>query len=124
MKLILILALLTACSDDKTTDTSEADLTIETGDTGIEEEPCEISVRANGIPVENLADPSVGDEWYLIMYCDEVILLGAAVLQIHPTHLATVDPEDPILTFVAAGDGEIRYQVGNRQAHLPVTIEE
>ena len=124
MNFILALALLAACNDNKSTATSEAGLILEPADTGIEEEPCEISVRANGIPVEDLANPSVGDDWYLIMYCDEVILLGAAVLQIFPTHLATVDPEDPILTFVATGEGEIRYQLGNRQAHIPVTIEE
>jgi len=124
MKLLLALAFLSACDENKSTDTAEAELTISPGDTGTEEQPCEITVRANGIPVEDLANPSIGDDWYLIMYCDEVILMGPAVLQIFPTHLATVDPEDPILTFVATGDGEIRYQLGNRQAHIPVTIEE
>ena len=123
MKLIVALAFFTACDQNKSMDTSDPELTIESGDTGTEQ-PCQISVRANGIPVEDLANPTVGDDWYLIMYCDETILMGPAVLQINPTHLATVDSEDPILTFVATGEGEIRYQLGNRQAHIPVTIEE
>ncbi len=124
MKLILGIALLAACNSDKSTDTADAELNIEATDTGTDDPPCEISVRANGIPVEDLANPSVGDDWYLIMYCDDTILMGPAVLQIHPTHLATVDPENPILTFVETGDGEIRYQLGNRQSRIPVTIEE
>ena len=123
MKLILALAFFAACDQNKSIDTSDPELSIGPGDTGTEE-PCQISVRANGIPVADLANPTVGDDWYLIMYCDETILMGPAVLQINPTHLATVDSEDPILTFVAAGEGEIRYQLGNRQAHIPVTIEE
>jgi len=124
MKLLFALILLTACGDTKSTDTAEPELNLEGKDTGEEEQPCAISVRANGIPVGDLANPSIGDDWYLVMYCDETILMGPAVLQIQPTHLATVDSEDPILTFVAAGDGEILYQLGNRQAHIPVTIEE
>lgn len=124
MKLFLALAFFAACDENKSTDTADSVLSIESGDTGAEEQPCQISVRANGIPVADLANPTVGDDWYLIMYCDETILMGPSVLQINPTHLATVDSEAPILTFVASGEGEIRYQLGNRQAHIPVTIEE
>ncbi len=70
MKHFLALAFFAACDENKSTDTADSVLSIESGDTGAEEQPCQISVRANGIPVADLADPTVGEDWYLIMYCD------------------------------------------------------
>ena len=124
MLLIFCLCLASCSSDDKSADTSDP-LSMGRDDTAVEEdEPCVLSVRVDATLVDDLPDPVVGDSWYLLMYSDETLLLGASVLRIEPSHLGTLDDEDPIITFAAAGDGEIRYQVGNRQVNTPVTIRE
>jgi hypothetical protein len=123
MTRFLLTLLLAGCVYDKPMDTSEAELNL--GDSPEEEsEDCELSVRVDAVPVAELPNPSVGDSWTLIMYCDEVILMGPAVLRIYPADLATLDVSFPTFTFVKAGSGEIQYQMGSRRVDIPVTIEE
>ena len=111
------------CADSTTADTSDATLNIDEPDSE-NAEACETSVRVNAVPVEELPNPRVGDSWTLIMYCDDTVLMGPAVLRIDPTDLATLDSATPTLTFIKAGAGEIEYQLGNRRVAIPVTIEE
>jgi len=123
MTRFLLALLLGGCAPDKSMDTSEAELNL--GDSPKEEsEDCELSVRVDAVPVAELANPLVGDTWTMIMYCDEVILMGPAVLRIYPADLATLDASSPTFTFVKAGTGEIQYQMGSRRVDIPVTIEE
>ncbi len=123
MNRILLVLLTFGCGGQKTGDTADASINI--GDRPEEEtEDCEVSVKVDAIPVEELANPVVGDSWTLIMYCDETILMGPAVLRIYPADLATLDASMPTLTFVKAGSGEIQYQLGSRRVDIPVTIEE
>ena len=111
------------CADSTTADTSDATLNID--EPGAENsEACETSVRVNAVPVEELPNPRVGDSWTLIMYCDDTVLMGPAVLRIDPSDLATLDSSSPTLTFIKAGSGEIEYQLGTRRVAIPVTIEE
>lgn len=121
---LFFFAALTSCTPEKDpVDTSDP-LSLPQDDTAEEAEPCVLSVRVDAVPVEDLPDPVVGESWYLLMYCDETLMLGASVLRIEPSHLGTLDPEDPIITFAAAGSGNILYQVGSRQVDIPVTIQE
>jgi hypothetical protein len=123
-RLLLFLAL-SSCSPEKSAVDTSDPLSFSQDDTAEEsDEPCVLSVRVAAVPVADLPDPVVGESWYLLMYCDETLLLGASVLRIEPSHLGTLDPEDPIITFAAAGSGEIQYQVGSRQVATPVTIQE
>ena len=123
MTALLFSFLLLGCADEPATDTSDASINVGT-ETEQESEGCEVSVRVDAVPVEELPNPSVGDSWTLIMYCDETVLMGPAVLRIHPADLATLEVDTPTLTFVKAGTGEIQYQLGNRKADIPVTIED
>jgi hypothetical protein len=123
MTAIFLSFLLLGCADEPATDTSDASINVGP-ETEPETEGCEVSVRVDAVPVEELPNPSVGDSWTLIMYCDETVLMGPAVLRIHPADLATLEVSTPTLNFVKAGTGEIQYQLGNRKADIPVTIED
>ena len=121
---LFLFAALSACTPEKgSVDTSDP-LSLPQDDTAEESEPCVLSVRVDAVDVADLSDPVVGESWFLLMYYDETLMLGASVLRIDPSHLGTLDPTDPIITFVAAGSGIIHYQVGSRQVEIPVTIQE
>ena len=111
------------CADSTPVDTSEATLTVDEPDSE-SSESCAVSVRVNAVPVDELPNPRVGDSWTLIMYCDDTVLMGPAVLRIDPADLASLDSSSPTLTFIKAGSGEIQYQLGNRRAAIPVIIED
>lgn len=122
MMIALMSALLLACSTDAATDTADGDLNLDQTDSG-QPEACEVSVRVDAVPVSEMPNPTVGESWTLIMYCDETILMGPAVLRIEPADLATLDETTPTLTFIKAGMGEIQYQIGSRKVNIPVRIE-
>jgi hypothetical protein len=121
---LCLFAVLTACAPEKKSADTSDPLTLPQDEPEEESEPCVISVRVETVPVEELPNPVVGESWYLLMYCDETLMLGASVLRIEPSHLGTLDPEDPVITFAAAGSGEIQYQIGSTQVKIPVTIQE
>ena len=122
MHALLWLGLL-GCADSKPLDTSEATLTVDDTDSE-SSDACTVSVRVDAVPVDELPNPRVGDSWTLIMYCDDTVLMGPAVLRIDPADLATLDSSSPTLTFIKAGSGEIHYQLGSRRAAIPVIIED
>ena len=122
MRALFWLGLL-GCADSTPLDTSEATLTV--SESGSESsESCAVSVRVNAVPVDELPNPRVGESWTLIMYCDDTVLMGPAVLRIEPPDLASLDSSSPTLTFIKAGAGEIEYQLGNRRVAIPVIIED
>jgi hypothetical protein len=56
------------------------------------------------------AEPSVGDTWSVLLYCDDALLMGPMVIQVTPSSLATVG--EHTVTFVEAGTGTIRINSG------------
>jgi len=122
MMISLMSVLWMACATDAELDTGEPALNTDESDSG-QPDACEVSVRVDAVPVSEMPNPSVGDSWTLIMYCDETILMGPAVLRIEPADLATLADDTPTMTFIKAGTGEIQYQIGSRKADIPVTIE-
>ena len=89
-----------------------------------EEEPCTNAIWLNGRPSTEAPNPQVGDSWSVLLYCDDALQTGPAVLQIEPPDMAQIDDTNPIITFVQAGEATILLQVGNRSASADVTIEE
>ena len=117
------LLLCLACAAEK----DDLDSGGDTADTGFIELPdrpeaCDPEVRVDGTPVSELASPSPGDQWYVLMFCDDVLQMGTYVLQADPAALVSVDPAEPILTFVAAGTVDIEYRVGSDSTTFAVTI--
>lgn len=122
MMISLMSVLWMACATDAALDTGEPALNTEESDSA-QPDACEVSVRVDAVPISEMANPTVGDSWTLIMYCDETILMGPAVLRIEPADLATLADDTPTMTFIKAGQGEIQYQIGSRKVDTPVTIE-
>lgn len=118
-----LLFALSGCAESKSLDTAQEDDASD-ADGGIDETPCSINVRVDAVSVDALPDPAVGESWTLLMYCDDSLLMGPAVLSITPADLASLDPDMPTFTFLRSGEGEILYQVGNRKAEIPVTVTE
>lgn len=119
------LLLCLACSGDKDTGSDSSD----PSDTGQVERPepteqCEPEVKVDGTPVSDMPAPSAGDSWYMLLYCDGTLQVGAYVLQADPPELVTIDSEEPILTFLAAGTVELEYRMGSRTAIFEVSITE
>lgn len=105
-------------------DPEESGTPVDTGE-HIEHTPaerCTPELRVDGTPADTLADPSVGDAWYLLMYCDDVLQVGSYTLRVEPPELATIDAEAPIVTFAASGTGEVQYRMGAHQVALSVVV--
>ena len=116
-----------ACTPDEK---SEEDTGIEdTGNPDVVERPdqrpaCDPDIQVGGTPIDELGDPRVGDAWTLQMWCDDVLQIGAYVLSATPPELVSIDPEEPIVTFVAPGEVTIDYQFGRDEATFTLTIVE
>ena len=123
MNAILLAMVWAGCSTKDATDASDTSVNLGE-DTAAETRACDVSVRVDNVPIEEMGNPTVGESWTLIMYCDETVLMGPAVLRIDPADLATLDDSYPTLTFIKAGTGEIQYQLGSRRVDTTVTIEE
>lgn len=79
-------------------------------------DPCDaITLRVDGND-----PPVVGDAWTVWLYCDDALLTGTTILQFDPPDLATVT--DNNATFLAAGEGLVRMQVGSRRAERDVVV--
>jgi len=81
-------------------------------------DPCEeirLEVGGNDPPV-------VGDVWLVWLYCDEALLTGTMLLQFSPPELASV--EDNEATFLSAGTGTMRMQVGSKWQEREVVVSE
>ena len=118
-----LLLMLLACGpgDDTGMDTSPPDADVPDPKTG---EGCTHHLRVNGTPISDMGNPSVGTSWYVLLWCDNILEQGPSVLQISPPRLASVDSRDPILTFVATGNGTISMQVGTLYAENAITVED
>ena len=117
------LLLCLACSGDKDTGSDTSD----PSDTGQVERPdpvdqCDPEVKVDGTPVSEMPDPSPGDSWYVLLYCDGTLQMGTYVLQADPPELVTIDSEEPILTFKAAGSVELEYRMGSKSTTFVVNI--
>lgn len=66
--------------------------------------------------------PVVGDQWTLLLWCDEALLTGSAVIRWTPDELGTVD--EALFTFGAPVSGSITMKVGTHQASRDVTVGE
>ena len=117
------LLLCLACSGDKDTGSDTSD----PSDTRQVEQPepaeqCEPEAKVDGTPVAEMPDPSPGDSWYVLLYCDGTLQMGTYVLQADPPELVTIDSEEPILTFQAAGSVELEYRIGSKGTTFVVNI--
>jgi hypothetical protein len=122
MMLALLLTLL-ACGPGTDTgmDTGKAGVDVPDPKTG---EGCSHHLRVNGTPIEEMGNARVGESWYVLLWCDNILEQGPSVLQISPPSLARVDSSDPILTFATTGQGTISMQVGTLSAEADVTVQD
>lgn len=63
----------------------------------------------------------MGDSWTLLLWCDDILLLGAARISFDPLDFASKS-EDGVVTFAQAGDGTVTMQVGNKRQSRDVTV--
>lgn len=68
------------------------------------------------------SEPVVGDVWTVWLRCDGTTLTGAMVLQITPPTMGTFN--DNLLTFVEAGQGVLKAQVGSYVDEQDVVVGE
>jgi hypothetical protein len=108
--------LLVACNSDPTPDDSAGSDQSSGGDS--EEEPC-LTLE---LEVDGPSEPRVGDAWTLYLYCDEALLTGPMIVQATPASFATIDLNE--VTFVEAGEGSLRVQVGGFRVDQAVTVAE
>ena len=101
--LICVVLLLIGCSKD-------------VEETGVEDtDPVEDTDEPKGcgevtLDLRGPEAPIVGDEWTVLMRCDEAVLTGPMVIRFTPPDFANVDGNTVI--FTTAGTGSMRVQVG------------
>ena len=110
-----------ASPKDSATD-SESDTAVDESPTPNTTERCEPDVKVDGVLVEEMPAPRVGDSWYVRMYCNGTLQLGTYTLQVDPPDRATVDAEEPVLTFNSEGDATVTYRVGSDSATFSLTV--
>jgi hypothetical protein len=90
-------------------------------DTGPEAE-CEPNMRVNGDRLSERGDPRVGEQWTVLMWCDNAVVQGAYVLQLNPPTLGQVDEHNPVVTWMQTGEGTIFLQSGRMETQEPITV--
>jgi len=111
---------LVACGD-KSSDDREVDTADTAEDT--DEKPqgtsCdEVRIEVNGEKAPAVA--AVGDTWTVWLHCDDTLLAGVMVLSFDPVDFASIDSNEA--TFLMAGTGTMRLQVGSKWAEQEITV--
>lgn len=113
---LVSLALAVGCT--KGDDTAVVADTAPVEQTPTQSEGCEtVELRYDGPDA-----PIVGDQWTLLLWCDDALLTGSAVIRWTPDELGTVD--EALFTFGAAVSGTLTMKVGTHQASRDVTVGE
>lgn len=109
-------------------DASDTDLLHLESDTGFDDgtgvlgDCGEVTTKVNGRNVEGAADPRVGDEWIVRMFCDGALLTGANRLFFQPANVGVVSQTSTDVTFVAQGESLMTMQSGNLIYTKQITV--
>ena len=71
---------------------------------------------------EEAADPTVGDEWFVRMYCNGIVTTGITRLFFQPANVAQVQDNNTIADFIAPGDALMTMQSGNLVYTKNITV--
>jgi hypothetical protein len=82
----------------------------------------EVTTKINGRRADDALDPTVGDEWIVLMYCDGAVVTGANILQFSPPNVAHVHDINTIAEFLAPGDATMKMQAGNLVYTKNITV--
>ncbi|MFZ5482145.1 MAG: hypothetical protein ACOZNI_35620 [Myxococcota bacterium] len=93
-------------ADDTPPEETEEALTCET-----------LEVRVDGVD-----PPHVGDTWSVILACDDAVLTGTGRVSVDPPDFASID--NLRVTFLYAGEGTVKMQVGSYRAERAVEVLE
>ena len=64
--------------------------------------------------------PVVGDEWFVIMRCDNALMQGPTVIRFTPPDFANLDGKTVI--FTTAGEASMRVQVGGYRLDTDIVV--
>jgi hypothetical protein len=120
----LALSLLLACTGAESDSASDIDTAPDEDDgyTGFQCDEEDLEIDPLGLKGSSTSSPVVGDEWIVWLRCDGVTLTGPMIIQFDPLDFATLD--ENVVTFIMAGDAEMRVQVGGYQASMDLTVTE
>ncbi len=65
-------------------------------------------------------EPHVGDDWTVLLYCDDALVLGGLILRIEPPDMALVD--ENVVTWDKVGEATLSVQRGQETVEQAVTI--
>ena len=112
-RLCFVAVLLLGCGSDE--DTDEDTDTQSNVDTDEPRGCDEVSLKINGPDA-----PIVGDEWVVLMRCDEAIIQGPMVIRFTPPDFANLDGNTVI--FTTAGEASMRVQVGGYRVDMDLSV--
>lgn len=114
---MLLLTMLIACQAPATDDTAAVveDSAADPVDSGTAQDCSKVSIRVDGND-----PPSVGDDWTMFLWCDEVLLLGSTVVRFEPPEIARLEANNA--TFVEPGEAKLYMQVGRWSASRDVAV--
>ncbi len=134
LKLIGLFGVLGCTKDDDTGreiygNASDSDLLHIEPDTGFDDGTgvlgnCDtVLTKVNGRSADTVANPQVGDEWIVRMFCDGALLTGANRLFFQPANVAVINDTSTDATFVAQGTSLMTMQSGNFIYTKELTVE-
>ena len=82
-----------------------------------------VLTKVNGRSADTVANPQVGDEWIVRMFCDGALLTGANRLFFQPANVAVINDTSTDATFVAQGTSLMTMQSGNFIYTKEFTVE-
>lgn len=113
--MLLLLAAL-GCGAHDVEDTGDEPVIVDSGDGSSGGWDCaDVSVGIDGDD-----PPTVGDSWYILLWCDDTLLTGSMVVRFDPPEVARLDENEA--TFIEPGDATLFVQVGRHNASRTVTI--
>lgn len=116
LRSLLLVLCATSCSEAK--DTGEAEDTAPVFVPVEEDEGCaQVELRYDGPDA-----PVVGDQWTLLLFCDDALLTGSSVIRWAPDELGTLN--ENVFTFGAAVTGTLTMKVGTHTAEREVSVGE
>jgi len=72
------------------------------------------------LDIKGPTSPKVGDEWFVIMRCDNAVLQGPTVIRFSPPDFANLDGKTII--FTTSGHAGMRVQVGTYRVDTDIVV--
>ena len=73
------------------------------------------------LDIKGPSNPAIGDEWFVIMRCDNALMQGPMVIRFTPPDFANLAGKTVL--FTTAGEASMRVQVGGYRVDTDIAVQ-